>query len=76
MAQQPFAARRPAPERRHIRLRPVRPAIDSLDRLLIRLTVDEDEARWIDAMAMLQPARPPGDNIGPLALAGDQRLFL
>lgn len=62
MAQQPFAARRPAPERRHIRLRPG--------------FVDKDEARWIDAMAMLQPARPPGGNIGPLSLAGDQRLFL
>jgi hypothetical protein len=62
MAQQALAARRRAPERRHIRLRPG--------------FVDKDKARWIDAMAMLQPTGSSRGDIGALAFAGDQRLLL
>jgi hypothetical protein len=52
-AQEPFATRRPASERRHVRLRPG--------------LVDEEKAGRIDAMAMLQPARPPpGGDVGGL----------
>ena len=62
LGRQPLAARRPAPERRHIGLRPG--------------FVDEDEAARIDPALMGGPPRAPSRHVGAIPLAGDQRLFL
>ncbi|AGG71295.1 putative TRm2011-2 protein (plasmid) [Sinorhizobium meliloti 1021] len=62
VAHQSFAARRPAPQRRHVRLRPG--------------LIDENEAGGINSGAVLQPSCPVAGDVGPLPFAGDQRLFL
>jgi hypothetical protein len=59
---EPLAARRPAPERRHIGLGPG--------------FVDEDEAARIDPALIGGPLRAPSRHVGAIPLAGDQRLFL
>ena len=59
---EPLAARRPAPERRHIGLGPG--------------LVDEDEAARIDPALIGGPPRAPSRHVGAIPLAGDQRLFL
>ena len=59
---EPLAARRPAPERRHVGLGPG--------------LVDEDQAGRIDPVLILRPLRPPSRDVGTIPLAGDQRLFL
>jgi len=61
-ARQAGAAWRPAPQRRHVRLGPG--------------FVDEDQPGGIDARPELQPLRAAARDIGPGALAGNQRLFL
>jgi hypothetical protein len=57
-----LTARAPAAQRRHIGLGP------SL--------VDEDEAGWIDPILVRLPLLASPRNVGTIALAGDQRLFL
>ena len=59
---QALAAGRPAPQRRHIGLGPG--------------FVNEDQAGRVDTAAVFQPLRPAADDIRPVPLAGDQRLFL
>ena len=76
LAMQPLADRCPAAQPGHVGLGPVRRAIDSLDRLLFRLTIDEDQARRIDPMAILQPLPAPARDVGATLLGGEQRLFL
>ena len=61
LAMQPLADRCPAAQPGHVGLGPVRRAIDSLDRLLFRLTIDEDQARrrgqWLKYRHRIDPAR-------------------
>jgi hypothetical protein len=57
-----LAARRPAPQRRHIGLGPG--------------LVDEYQPSGIDPIAILGPLRPPARDIGTILLGGNQRLFL
>jgi hypothetical protein len=62
LAWQALTARRPAAKRRHVGLGPS--------------FVDEDQARGIDAVLVGDPLQAPPRYIRPVALAGDQRLFL
>jgi hypothetical protein len=62
LAQQSFAALRPAPEWCHIRLRPC--------------LIEKDELRRINPMAMFQPSGSLVCDVEPVLLAGDQCLFL
>ena len=57
-----LAARRPAPQRRHVGLGPG--------------FVDEDEAARVDPALMRRPLGPSSRHIGAIPLAGDQGLFL
>jgi hypothetical protein len=61
-AWQPLSARRPPAKRRHVGLGPG--------------FVDEDQARGVDAVLIGHPLQAPPRYIRPVALAGDQRLFL
>jgi len=57
-----LSARRPPTKRRHVGLGPG--------------FVDEDQARRVDAVLIGHPLQAAARYIGPVALAGDQRLFL
>ena len=61
-AGQPLSARRPPAKRRHIGLGPG--------------FVDEDQARRVDAVLIGHPLQTAPRYVRPVALAGDQRLFL
>ena len=56
-----LAARRPAPQRRHVGLGPG--------------LVDEDQARRIDPILILYPLRPPARDVGTVALASHHAFF-
>ena len=58
----PLSAGRPPAKRRHVGLGPG--------------FVDEDQARGIDAVLIGHPLQAATRYIRPVALAGDQRLFL
>jgi hypothetical protein len=57
-----LAARRPAPQRRHIGFSPG--------------LIDEHQPSGIDPIPILGPLRPPTGDIGTILLGGNQRLFL
>jgi len=59
---QTLAARCPAPERGHIGSGPG--------------LVDEHQTGSLEPVPVSQPLRPPPCDVGPVPLAGDQRLFL
>ena len=59
---EPLAARRPAPQRRHVGLRPG--------------LVDEHQAAGVDPVLIRRPLRAAAGDIGTVLLGGDQRLFL
>jgi hypothetical protein len=61
-AGQPLSTRRPAAKRRHVGLGPG--------------FVDEDQARGVDAVLVGDPLQAATRYIRPVALTGDQRLFL
>src|SRR5687768_6143318 len=62
LAWQALSARRPSAQRRHVGLGPG--------------FVDEDQTAGIDAPLVGHPLQPSPRYIRPVALAGDQRLFL
>ena len=55
------AARRPAPQRRHVGLGPG--------------LVDEDQALRVDPVLILRPLRSPARDVGTIVLAGDHGFF-
>src|ERR1700738_2108555 len=59
---EPLAARRPAPQRLHVGLRPG--------------LVDEHQAAGVDPVLIRRPLRAAAGDIGTVLLGGDQRLFL
>ena len=62
LARQALSARRPSAQRRHVGLGPG--------------FVDEDQAGGVDAVLVGDPLQATTRYIRPVALAGDQRLFL
>jgi len=62
LARQPLSAGRPSAKRGHIGLGPG--------------FVDEDHARRVDAVLVGHPLQAAASYVRPVALAGDQRLFL
>lgn len=68
----------PAAQRRHIRLERVRRENDSLDRFLVHLTIDEDEATGAlvhGGLAMVAPFIPLTADVGACAFRRHQRFF-
>lgn len=52
-----------------------KPRVDDRQVISGIVHVLKSDGRWIDEMAVLQPAGASGGDIGPRAFAGDQCLF-
>ena len=74
-ASQSFALDTPAVKGSHIGFDPVRRAIDSLDRLLVRLTINEHEPVGIEALLPRLPALAPTGDVSARLLNGKHRLW-
>ena len=74
-AQHTRALRPPSPERRHVRLHPVRPEIDPQDRFLAVLTINEDKPMRIQSCLNPLPAPALTRHVRTQLLQREQTFF-